>query len=568
MHAEVTVLTRRGAAVMRKSHAVTAETIRFGRGTDNEVPLPDIRVELAAAVLHQRADGLFIERLGDSPMRINGNTAGAALVGPGDEILIGPYKIVLSNPHDGLDVALSVELVQRVGDSLQRLMAESRIGLDQTGLSKRRTSWVFFVALTILCLAVPIVLYSMGTGLKPSASVPADSNPTFLGIAWSPGEISNPHRYFAQNCATCHQGAFSLVKDSACLACHSRIGNHVESAAGIDRDQVHQRLQAMRCADCHQEHRGLRSLVIREGALCVGCHRSLTEINSNSGLRDVRGFPDGHPQFRVSVVADARTRRLTRIDLDAQPKPADHPNLVFSHAAHLVPKGFPALGYKPMICADCHALEPSGQGFLPITFKGQCQRCHAQKFDAALPGKEVPHGDDERVTTEVEGFYASIALKEGGPGGAAPTPEIGRRLPNSLAPPPSDPAGRRAWVRQQTTQALAIIFDEKRGCFYCHVPDSAHGPFRVAPVVMLTRFLAPARFDHAKHAPIECDHCHDARHSQVSSDVLVPGIATCVTCHGAETASFKAQSTCTSCHVFHRQELGPMRQIVEVKDDG
>jgi hypothetical protein len=155
MQAEVTFLTRRGAAVMRKSHTVTGETIRFGRGTDNEVPLPDIRVELTAAVLRQRSDGLFIERLGDSPLRVNGGTTGATVVGPGDEILIGPYKIVLSSPPDGLDAALSVELVQGVGDSLQRLMAESRIGLDQTGLSKRRMSWMLFAALTILCLVVP-----------------------------------------------------------------------------------------------------------------------------------------------------------------------------------------------------------------------------------------------------------------------------------------------------------------------------------------------------------------------------------------------------------------------------
>ena len=562
MQAEVTFLTRRGAAVMRRSHIVTGESIRFGRGTDNEVPLPDIRVELTAAALRERPEGLFIERLGNSPLRVNGETTGAALVGPGDEILIGPYKIVLSNPPDGLDAALSVELVQGVGDSLQRLMAESRIGLDQTGLSKRRASWILFATLTILCLAVPIVLYSMQAGLRGGTSVPADSNHTFLGIAWSPGEISNPHRYFAQNCAACHQGAFALVKDSACLTCHSRIGNHVEWVGESDRNPVHQRLQATRCADCHEEHRGLRSLVIREGALCVGCHRSLTETMPSAGVRDVHGFPDGHPQFRVSVVADAGTRRLTRIDLDAQPKPADRPNLVFSHAAHLIPVGFPALGYKPMACADCHAPEPSGQGFLPITFKGQCQRCHAQKFDAALPGKEVPHGDDERVTTEVEGFYASMALKEGGPGGAAPAPEIERRLPNSLSPPPSDPAGRRAWVRQQTTRALGIIFDEKRGCFYCHVPDPARGQFHVAPVLILTRFLLPARFDHAKHAPIECDHCHDTRHSQASSDVLVPGIVTCVTCHGAESATVKARTTCTSCHIFHRQELGPMRQVM------
>jgi hypothetical protein len=563
VQAEVTFLTRRGAAVMRKSQKITADIIRFGRGTDNDVPLPDIRVELTAAALRQRADGLFIERLGDSPLRVNGQTSGAALVGPGDEILIGPYKIALSNPAEGLDAVLSVELVQPVGDALQRLMTGSRIGLDRTRLSKRRASWVLFVTLTILCLAIPIALYSMAGSVKRSTSISSDGMSTLLGIAWNPGEISNHHRYFSLHCATCHEGSFALVKDSACLTCHGSIGNHIEAAAAVEGDPVRRHLQTMRCAECHEEHRGLRSLVIREGALCVNCHRSLAETMPNAGLLDVRGFPGGHPQFRVTVVRDAAARNTERVPLASAPKPADHPNLVFSHTAHLVSGGFPALGYKPMACADCHVPEQSGQGFLAITYKGQCQKCHALKFDAELPWKEVPHGDDARVEADVEGFYASIALREGGPERQAPG--IERRLPGDLSTPPSEAPGRRAWVRQKTAQALGIIFDEKRGCFYCHFTDRARGQFRVAPVVMLTRFLAPARFNHAKHTPVECGDCHDARHSQSSSDVLVPGIERCVTCHGAETASFKAQSTCTSCHVFHRQELGPMSQIVEVQ---
>jgi hypothetical protein len=563
MQAEVTFLTRRGAAVMRKSHTVTADTIRFGRGTDNEVALPDIRVELTAAVLRRRPDGLFIERLGDSPLRVNGATTGAALVGPGDEILIGPYKVILSNPPEGLDTALSVELAQPMGDALQRVTTGSRLRLDQTRLSKRRASWVLFTTLTILCLALPIFLYSMGSGVKRSSQVSPDRLSTFLGIAWNPGEFSNSHRYFSLHCATCHQGVFSRVKDSACVICHGGIGNHIEAAAAVEGNPVRRHLQATRCAECHEEHRGLRSLVILEGALCVNCHRSLAETMPNAGLRDVRGFPDGHPQFRVTVVRDAAARNLEKVDLDSDPKPADRPNLVFSHAAHLVSGGFPVLGYKQMVCADCHVAEPSGQGFLGITYKGQCQRCHTLRFDAELPWKEVPHGDDARVEADVQGFYASIALREGGP--EQPAPGTERRLPGDLAPPPSEAPGRRAYARQKTAQALGIIFDEKRGCFYCHFPDRARGEFRVAPVMMLTRFLAPARFDHAKHRPVECDDCHHAGHSQSSSDVLVPGIERCVTCHGGETAAFKAQSTCTSCHVFHRQELGPMRQIDEVE---
>src|SRR6516165_10257676 len=229
MQAEVTFLTRRGAAVIRKSQIVSGESIRFGRGTDSEVPLPDIRVELAAAALSQRAEGLFIEKLGDAPLLVRGSSTVSERVAPGDEILIGPYKVVLTEPPAGVDAALSVELMQPLGDTLQRLTAGSRLRLDQTHWSKRGASWTAFLLLAVLCLAAPIVVYSLGSGKAPKTSIPAEDGSTFLGIAWNPGELSNPHRYFAQHCATCHENSFTSVKDSACLTCHAGIGNHIEA---------------------------------------------------------------------------------------------------------------------------------------------------------------------------------------------------------------------------------------------------------------------------------------------------------------------------------------------------
>jgi hypothetical protein len=288
-----------------------------------------------------------------------------------------------------------------------------------------------------------------------------------------------------------------------------------------------------------------------------------------AGLRDVHGFPDGHPQFRVTLVSDAAKGRLQKFDLGDDPKSVDHPDLIFSHAAHLVPEGFPVLGYKRMLCADCHVAEPSGQGFLAVTYKGQCQRCHALKFDAEpiyLRAKqEVPHGDDARVQADVQGFYSSLALQ----GGVEETqaPDIVRRVPGTPFVQNEEQRHKaQDWVAQKTKEALAIVFfDPRRGCAYCHVVKGGTNTLRIEPVKMLTRFLAPARFDHTKHAPIDCGDCHKAGVSQASSDVLIPGKERCATCHGAETASFNVQSTCTSCHVFHRQELGPMRQIVEVE---
>jgi hypothetical protein len=568
MRVEITRLTRRGAAIMRRAATVTADGIRFGRGTGNEVPLTDLRVALSAALLTQRVDGLFIIALGEVQLRVNGASTAAALVGPGDQILIGPYKIVLAAPPEGFDAALTVELVQPLGEALQRLTAQTRIRLEDTGLNKRRASWALFVAFALLCLAAPIVAYRSGQVVRRPAEVPQIGALALVAMAWNPGRFSNQHRYFAGSCATCHQSAFAAVSDRACLLCHRRIGGHIDPAGSAGLAQIRLRLQQTRCAECHQEHRGLDSLVIGEGALCAGCHSGLAETAPDSGIRDVRGFPDGHPQFRVTLVRDPASRSLERAALGPGARPTDHPGVIFSHATHLAPAGFPALGYKHLSCADCHRPEPGGEGFFTITYKGQCQRCHALTFDADLPWKTVPHGDDTGVRTAVEGFYATIALNGAVPGGLASKPprvEIERRVPTTAPAPNTQSGDARSWVEQKTNEALGIIFDPKRGCFYCHLADPARGPFRTAPVLLRARFLAPARFNHAKHAAVGCDGCHDARQSSSSGDVLIPGIGKCVACHGGENAAFRAQTTCVSCHVFHRRELGPMRQIVAVE---
>lgn len=561
MQAEVTVLTRRGAALMQRSHRVSGDSIRFGRGTDNEVALPDIRVGLSAAALYQRADGLFIEQTGDTPLRMNNASIHGARVGPGDAILIGPYRVEIVTPPEGIEAAFSVELVQPIGNALEVLARKSRIGLEQTHLSKRRLSWALFVAVIALCLAVPILAYEIGgPATAPTAVPPGGGVAGTFRASWNPGTLSNQHRFFAQSCGTCHRGAFVAVQDSACLTCHSAIGNHIAPMAGLGLRTIRARLQQSRCADCHVEHRGLNGLVIRQAALCVDCHRTLARSAPKAGILDVSGFPNGHPQFRATVVASAGKPSFINVSLGGAPKPADHPGLHFSHRDHLRPEGFPVLGYKPLVCKNCHVPAPGGQDFLPITYKAQCQRCHRLTFDAALPWQAVPHGDDKGVATAVEGFYAALVVAQGVPQDTG-TPAIARLIPGTAAPAPlPQPQTARQWVARKTKEALRVVFDPKRGCFECHFRDAAKGAFRVAPVRMLTRFLPAARFNHRKHAAVPCEECHAARRSHSSADVLIPGKERCTTCHGAENASFQAQSTCTSCHIFHRTEFGPMRR--------
>src|SRR5579885_2711388 len=559
MQVEVTFLTRRGAdAIMRKSQTVTAEVVRFGRGSDNEVQLPDIRVGLHAAVMAEREGGLVIQQAGDLTLRINGASAASGTVHPGDRIHLGPYELVIAEASAGFDVALTVELVQPLGDALERLQAESRIGLIQAGLSKRRWSWGLFIVFALLGLVLPLAVRPFGHVVTSSASVPAVDAIDFVSLSWNPGEVSNPHRFFAQNCNTCHTGVLASVPDRACLSCHAEVGNHLQ--AGLELGRSRADLAATRCATCHEEHRGVDAMVIRADALCTDCHATLAETAPKAGVRDVPRYPVGHPQFRATVVADAAKPSFARMVLGGDPKPVDRSNLVFSHAAHRVEKSFlTPSGFKVMTCADCHIPDPGGQGFQPITFEGQCHSCHDLKFDADLPWREVPHGDVAAVKNAVQDFYAHMALQGGVLDPDAPA--IVRR-PVGTPLPPAREGERRdalAWAAQRADAAMGIIFDEKRGCTYCHVTNRANGAFTVAPVFLRTRFLPQARFDHSKHAALDCAQCHDARHSENSADVLLPGIETCVACHGSERASIKTQSTCTSCHLFHRRELGPMK---------
>jgi predicted CXXCH cytochrome family protein len=559
MQVEVTFLTRRGAdAIMRKSQTVTAEVLRFGRGSDNEVQLPDIRVGLHAAMLAEREAGLVIQPSGDLPLRINGAGAASGTVQPGDRINLGPYEIVIVDPPQGFDAAVTVELMQPLGDAMERLLAQSRIGLVQAGLSRRRWSWTLFALFAVLGLVLPLAVYPLGHAVTSTRAVPPIGAVDFVNLSWNAGDVSNPHRFFAQNCATCHRGAFARVADTACLTCHAGVGNHLEASADLGRSR--EDLAATRCAQCHEEHRGLDAMVIRADALCTDCHASLNETAPKAGVQNVTRFPGGHPQFRATVVADAAKPSFARMTLGGDPKPVDRSNLVFSHAAHLIETGFltPA-GRKIMTCADCHVSEPGGRGFLPVTFEGQCHSCHDLKFDADLPWREVPHGDAAGVKNAVQDFYARAALEGGALDPDAPA--LVRRPVGTPLPAASEGERRDAlaWAARRANDAMGIIFDEKRGCAYCHVTDRSNGSFTVAPVVLRSRFLPHAQFDHARHLALDCAQCHDSRHSETSADVLLPGIESCVTCHGNERASLKTRSTCTSCHIFHRQELGPMK---------
>ena len=83
----------------------------------------------------------------------------------------------------------------------------------------------------------------------------------------------------------------------------------------------------------------------------------------------------------------------------------------------------------------------------------------------------------------------------------------------------------------------------------------------VAPVYINQHWMPLSRFDHGAHANETCESCHDAKTSRVSSDILMPDIASCQTCHGDEHTDDQLVSVCLDCHSFHLDRFDPMVQF-------
>jgi predicted CXXCH cytochrome family protein len=78
------------------------------------------------------------------------------------------------------------------------------------------------------------------------------------------------------------------------------------------------------------------------------------------------------------------------------------------------------------------------------------------------------------------------------------------------------------------------------------------------PVRQQSRFFQHGWFDHEAHKQEKCTSCHEAESSKQSSDLLLPGIAQCRTCHlGESAAKAEVPSSCAMCHTYHPREGAP-----------
>jgi predicted CXXCH cytochrome family protein len=372
---------------------------------------------------------------------------------------------------------------------------------------------------TLLSLAVPLaaVLWLV--------TLAASGNRTI----YSSGPVSSAHAFVAAKCEVCHAREESFrahVTDKSCLTCHDAPGHRTSPHSTSDRTPE--------CATCHREHQGRVQLAATADKLCVDCHGDLAP-------HAVRGFPAGHAEF-AAVRDGAR----------------DPGTIRFNHDVHNSRTLRGPNGTEPLECTTCHKPEIArlssqkklSSGLMSsIRYEQQCARCHPLFFDERVEA-QAPHEPIAIVRPFVRQALADFVRAN--PQAISEPDRQGRRIPLNFPLPPEPPArSAEEWVARRTARADRLF--TQHTCAYCHGDPvdngGADGSPRFAPANLRREWMPRARFDHTPHLMVECASCHaGVEKSRRTSDVLMPAVSTCATCH-APTKGAGAQ--CVDCHGYH-----------------
>jgi hypothetical protein len=435
---------------------------------------------------------------------------------------------------------------------------------------------------------------------------------------YSSGRMSAAHAVLEKECATCHlqqAGVFSAkAADSACLACHDGPIHHASQ------------VKTLECASCHTEHRGRINIAATANQTCAECHAGLrTTTGSPHYASHIRSFEDGHPQFaaihegardpstiklnhaiHMKQIRRGPTGPIVQLECgDCHRAAAVSAQWTYGDAKYAAAKSsyteqdelLPVSGST----LSPHAPDTGRELMAPVKFANACASCHALTFDKRFE-EGVPHDKPEVVHAFlVKKFAAYIATH---PGELRETRDPNRDVTGKPLPPRTQALTPSQWVAQRTAVAEELLWHKT--CTQCHTlsgtqlqdtsiarwsalnadnsprtpgenqavamaPISSTPWPQVAPAKVTVRWMPHAKFDHDAHRGFTCVSCHEkALGSTASSDVLLPGIATCQTCHAP--GSDHAESRCYECHTYHdwskRKEVTPKFTLPSLRTGG
>ena len=429
---------------------------------------------------------------------------------------------------------------------------------------------------------------------------------------YSSGRLSVAHAVLEKQCAACHvreSGGFSAkAADAACLACHDGPAHHPEMTAESAPKQA--------CTECHAEHRGRVRLAAANTRNCAQCHGDLGVAGSGSRFaKTIRSFAEGHPEFAALRAADGVAARdpgtiklnhalhmkairsgpngpVVQLNCGDCHRPSLSGETEWSYgdrnyAAAMV-SYTAAEEFAPAGSRGLPAMQPwsDRQLMAPVTFANACAGCHSLTFDARFE-EGVPHDRPDVVRAFLLKKFSKYAAAH--PGELREVQEPERSLTGRDSGPRARTISATQWVVERLAVSEELLWHKT--CSQCHAisatnlqdaeiarwdavgsgrgsgagaavkvrTDSAILPAVAAANVRL-QWLPHAKFDHDAHRGFACTGCHqNALKSTQTSDILIPGIVVCQTCHAPGPGY--ASAACSECHTYHdwakRKEVKP-----------
>lgn len=576
-----------------RSARIDDDLIRIGRDPSCDIKLTDLAVALQHAVIERISGGqLGVSASTGLRVELNGSSVpfGRIDLAQGGEIRIASHLIrVMPTPAGADDVELVLERVTE-GEGKLDAADDARFSLVSVMPSKRVQAWAVVVAVLLAFLAWPIKSAfdqrqaQAAQAASPPAAIPASAQKFHADSMWSSGKLSQAHASLENNCVACHATPFVAVRDESCRDCHVSIHDHADpfrmaraqpdlSTWGRVQLAVKEtfNLPPGRCVDCHKEHEGNQVMPVTEQRFCSDCHGGLDKKLPDTKLGNADDFGKTHPEFQPAVITrwNGDQPVLQRMSLAAKPK--EMSNLKFPHDLHLsktngVAQMARRLGSRfgfgqAMECKDCHVATPDGVRFQPVDMENDCQMCHSLAFDRqGSTLRTLRHGDPAQVVADMRDFYRARV-----PNPPATLGGMSRRLPGETV----DVRNRRQFqianaAPGRAERAIRAVFSPGGACYDCHVvqaPPPGSLNYEIRPVAFPIRFMNHGWFDHKAHANETCTSCHKAESSASATDLMLPDLASCRTCHGGESSKADVPSSCAMCHDYHMDTGTPSMLI-------
>lgn len=552
-------ITADGRRIVRdKDQSKTELTV--GRLAENDIHIPDLAVEPSHARIALQGPRVTVAATGSLGFGLDGQTVREASIDArtGAELRFGGTRISVGTAEDGT-VLLTVE---PVGDSAKDKSEKDGLSLASVMPGKRGLSWILAGLVLVLFLAIPVTSNLLRSPDPKQSHVIGDGS-------WTPGPLSLAHHQLEARCEACHVKPFESVRDETCMSCHKSVHDHApqgrlalaRAEPGIGGKVLWSVAHAFgktgpgACVDCHREHEGLAPMALPRQQFCADCHGTLKDRLKDTKLGNASDFGKMHPQFTPAVMTDPVTKTVRRLSLDDSPR--ENSGLAFPHKMHLDPRGGVAkmaatlagekgYGTNGLTCADCHHPSEDGVRFKPISMERDCEACHSLVYSKlGSTYRKLRHGDVDQAVADL-----TVA------GNTTQPLVTGRARPGAYG---ANQLYFARFTRPVGGGIVAGMLGKDGVCGECHTPLWKNGKPGVVPVSLPARYMAHGWFDHAAHKQTGCAECHAAPTSEHSSDVLLPKVAECRSCHlGEDAPKGKVPSSCAMCHAYHPTGTAPL----------